>query len=70
MTQIVILDAGLAGVTRIPSRNITWFKKGKWVHWTKIAFEKYFLHKMKKGVSEPLLEKLALKVIGISRLRP
>jgi sulfide:quinone oxidoreductase len=65
-------DTGVAfiAVPQIPPRNITWFKKGKWVHWAKIGFEKYFLHKMKKGVSEPLFEKLALKIIGISRLRP
>jgi sulfide:quinone oxidoreductase len=65
-------DTGAAfiAVPQIPPRNITWFKKGKWVHWAKIGFEKYFLHKMKKGVSEPLFEKLALKIIGISRLRP
>jgi sulfide:quinone oxidoreductase len=65
-------DTGAAfiAVPQIPPRNITWFKKGKWVHWAKIGFEKYFLYKMKKGVSEPLFEKMALKLIGISRLRP
>lgn len=62
--------AAFIAVPQIPPRNITWFKEGKWVHWAKIAFEKYFLYKMKKGVSEPLFEKLALKMIGISRLRP
>jgi sulfide:quinone oxidoreductase len=39
-------------VPQIPPRNITWFKKGKWVHYAKIAFEKYFMRKMKQGVSE------------------
>ncbi len=62
--------AAFIAVPQIPPRNITWFKKGKWVHWAKIAFEKYFLRKMKKSVSEPLFEKLALKMIGVSRLRP
>jgi sulfide:quinone oxidoreductase len=62
--------AAFIAVPQIPPRNITWFKEGKWVHWAKIAFEKYFLYKMKKGVSEPLFEKLALKMIGVSRLRP
>ncbi|GJL80700.1 MAG: pyridine nucleotide-disulfide oxidoreductase [marine bacterium B5-7] len=62
--------AAFIAVPQIPPRNITWFKKGKWVHWAKIAFEKYFLRKIRKGVSEPVFEKWALKMIGISRLRP
>jgi sulfide:quinone oxidoreductase len=42
---------------QIPPRNVTWFKMGKWVDWSKSAFEKYFLRKMRKGISEPLFEK-------------
>jgi sulfide:quinone oxidoreductase len=54
---------------QIPPRNVTWFKKGKWAHWAKIAFEKYFLHKMRKGVSEPIFEKWVLRLIGLARLK-
>ncbi|MDH5484823.1 MAG: FAD-dependent oxidoreductase [Gammaproteobacteria bacterium] len=54
---------------QIPPRNVTWFKKGKWVHLMKIWFEKYFLYKMRRGVSEPLFEKLALKMIGLAKLK-
>jgi len=52
-------DTGAAFVAlpQIPPRNVNWFKKGKWVHTAKVAFEKYFLRKMKKGSSEPLYEK-------------
>ena len=65
-------DTGAAFVAlpQIPPRNVNWMKKGKWVHVAKVAFEKYFLRKMRKGVSEPVFEKWALKMIGISRLRP
>jgi len=65
-------DTGAAfiAVPQIPPRNVTWFKKGKWVHWSKIAFEKYFLRKMRVGVSEPLFEKWALKLIGVAKLKP
>jgi len=35
-------------VPQIPPRNITWFIKGKWVHWVKIGFEKYFLARCEK----------------------
>lgn len=63
-------DTGAAFVAlpQIPPRNVAWFKKGKWVHAAKIAFEKYFIRKMKKGTSEPLYEKYILKMLGIERL--
>jgi len=63
-------DTGAAFVAlpQIPPRNVNWFKKGKWVHLAKIAFEKYFMRKMKKGTSEPIYEKYVLKLLGIVRL--
>ncbi|MBI5718100.1 MAG: NAD(P)/FAD-dependent oxidoreductase [Burkholderiales bacterium] len=63
-------DTGAAFVAlpQIPPRNVNWFKKGKWVHLAKIAFEKYFLRKMKAGSSEPAFEKYVLKAVGIARL--
>lgn len=63
-------DTGAAFVAmpQIPPRNVTWFKKGKWVHYAKIAFEKYFMRKMKTGTSEPIYEKYMLKALGIERL--
>jgi sulfide:quinone oxidoreductase len=64
-------DTGAAFIAlpQIPPRNVTWFKTGKWVHWAKIAFEKYFMRKMQRGVSEPIFEKWALRLIGVVRLR-
>ncbi len=63
-------DTGAAFVAlpQIPPRNVAWFKKGKWVHLAKIAFEKYFLSKMRSGNSEPVYEKYVLKAMGIERL--
>ncbi len=63
-------DTGLAfvAIPQIPPRNVTWSKEGKWVHLAKVAFEKYFIRKMKKGSSEPLYEKYILKALGIERL--
>ena len=43
--------------------------KGKWVHWAKIAYEKYFIRKVRKGISEPFYEKYTLKMMGIMRLK-
>jgi sulfide:quinone oxidoreductase len=69
-----IADFGDSGAVfiaqpQMPPRNVTWSKKGKWAHWAKIAFEKYFLYKMRKGVSEPIFEKWALRLIGLVRLK-
>ncbi|NMM10955.1 MAG: NAD(P)/FAD-dependent oxidoreductase [Polaromonas sp.] len=63
-------DTGAAFVAlpQIPPRNVNWFKKGKWVHLAKIAFEKYFMRKMKNGSTEPIYEKYVLKALGIVRL--
>jgi len=63
-------DTGVAFVAmpQIPPRNVAWMKKGKWVHLAKIAFEKYFIKKMKKGTTENLYEKYILKAMGIEKL--
>jgi sulfide:quinone oxidoreductase len=63
-------DTGAAFVAlpQIPPRNVNWFKKGKWVHLAKIAYEKYFMRKMKTGNAEPIYEKYVLKALGITRL--
>ena len=63
-------DTGAAFVAlpQIPPRNVAWMKNGKWVHLAKIAFEKYYIRKMKKGTSEPLYEKYILKLLGIEKL--
>jgi sulfide:quinone oxidoreductase len=64
-------DSGIAFVAlpQIPPRNVSWFAQGKWVHLAKIAFEKYFMRKMKKGTSEPIYEKYVLKALGIMKLK-
>ena len=64
-------DTGAAFVAlpQIPPRNVNWFKEGKWVHLAKVAFEKYFLRKMKKGTTEPMYEKYVLGVLGIKKLK-
>ncbi len=64
-------DTGVAFVAmpQIPPRNVSWMKKGKWVHLAKVAFEKYFIKKMKKGSTENLYEKYILKALGIEKIR-
>jgi len=60
--------AAFVALPQIPPRNVNWFKKGKWVHLAKIAYEKYFMYKMKNGTSEPIYEKYIMKMLGIMRL--
>nr|WP_222564860.1 FAD/NAD(P)-binding oxidoreductase [Lysobacter antarcticus] len=64
-------DTGAAFVAlpQIPPRNVTWTKIGKWVHLAKLAFEKYFLYKMRHGTSEPIYEKYVMKALGIERIK-
>jgi len=64
-------DTGAAFVAlpQIPPRNVNWFKEGKWVHLAKVAFEKYFMHKMKSGNTDPLYEKYVLGMMGIKKLK-
>jgi sulfide:quinone oxidoreductase len=64
-------DGGAAFVAlpQIPPRNVNWFGEGKWVHMAKIGFEKYFMHKIKKGNSETFYEKFILDALGILKLK-
>jgi len=64
-------DGGVALVAQpqIPPRNVNWSSQGKWVHYAKIGFEKYFLRKIRMGKSEPFYERLALQALGIDKLK-
>lgn len=63
-------DGGVAFVAepQIPPRNVNWAAQGKWVHYAKIAFEKYFIHKIRRGESEPFYERWFMEGLGIRRL--
>ncbi len=64
-------DTGAAFVAlpEIPPRNVTWAKVGRWVHLAKVAFEKYFLRKVRTGSTTPVFERYVLKVLGIVSLK-
>ena len=64
-------DTGAAFVAlpQIPPRNVTWTKVGKWVHLAKVAFEKYFLRKVRTGSVTPIYERYVLKALGIVLLK-
>jgi sulfide:quinone oxidoreductase len=64
-------DRGVAfmALPQIPPRNTNWSGSGKWVHWAKIGFEKYYLRKIKQGKVEPFFEKYALRLLGVQKLK-
>ena len=64
-------DSGVAFVAlpQIPPRNTNWASRGKWVHVAKIAYEKYFLLKVRAAKTEPYYEKMVLKMLGAVRLK-
>jgi len=61
--------AAFVALPQMPPRNVTWARVGKWVHLAKIAFEKYFLMKIRSGNTEPVYEKYVLKLLGVMRTR-
>jgi len=65
-------DSGFAFIAlpQIPPRNVTKAMSGKWVHLAKVAYEKYFLRKMRKGKADPIYETYVMKAFGIDRLKP
>jgi sulfide:quinone oxidoreductase len=72
---LCLADFGDKGVIfiaqpQIPPRNINWASEGRWVHLAKVAFERYFLHKVRRGRSMPGYERLALRLIGLEKVRP
>lgn len=64
-------DGGVAFIAQpqIPPRNVNWSGQGQWVHLAKVAFEKYFLRKIRKGEVAPFYEQLALKAMGLEKVK-
>jgi len=64
-------DRGVAfmALPQIPPRNTNWSGSGKWVHWAKIGFEKYYLRKIKQGRVEPFFERYAMRLMGVQKLK-
>ena len=64
-------DQGIAFVAQpqIPPRNVNWSSQGRWVHWAKEGFERYFIHKLRKGTAETFYEKAMMKWLGIDKLK-
>ncbi|RUO48542.1 NAD(P)/FAD-dependent oxidoreductase [Pseudidiomarina donghaiensis] len=75
LSALCLADMGNTGaaflaIPQNPPRNRNWTGSGRWVHWAKVAFEKYFMYKVWRGTSEPIYEKISLRFMGIERLKP
>lgn len=44
-------------------RRYSYAVQGQWVVWSKLAFERYFMNKMRMGIAVPWVERLGLKVL-------
>jgi sulfide:quinone oxidoreductase len=71
---ICLADFGDSGVAFValpqnPPRNVNWAASGRWVHVAKVAFEKYFLRKVRAGTTEPYFEKTVLKLLDIGKIK-
>ena len=67
---ICLADFGDGGVMfvakpQIPPRNVNWAVEGKWVHTAKIAFEKMFLSRLRKGKASSSFETVAANLIKV-----
>ena len=74
LNAICLADMGDKGAAFValpqnPPRNVNWTAMGKWVHIAKVAFEKYFMYKVRHGTSEPIYEKYVLGAVGIHRTK-
>lgn len=74
MNAVCLADFGDNGIAfvalpQISPRNVNWAGKGYWVHLAKIAFEKYFMRKIRIGSSEPGYERMLMKLAGVQRLQ-
>lgn len=71
---ICLADFGDSGVAFVampqnPPRNVNWASSGRWVHVAKVAFEKYFLHKVRSGTTEPYYEKAVMRLLDIGKVK-
>ncbi len=61
--------AAFLAMPQNPPRNVNWTSQGRWVHWAKLAFEWYFLRKIRQGVSEPYYERMVMKMMKITKIK-
>lgn len=56
---------GFAASPQIPPRNLTMARAGWLVHLVKVIFEKYYLRKIRRGITSPFYEQMGLRMLGV-----
>jgi len=69
-TGIVFLADPVLPNPKTGQRRRAIAKRGRWVSWLKIAFEQFFLTKMRWGLSVPWFERWSLRLLGLSLVEP
>lgn len=70
-TGIAYIAAPVIPEAKAKQRRLAYAVQGKWVSWLKAAFERYFLLKMRWGLSVPWFERWGLRLLfGLSLVRP
>lgn len=64
-------DRGVVFVAQpqLPPRNVNWSTQGKWVHFAKAAFERFFIYKIRRGTAEPFYERWGLQLLGLRKMK-
>ncbi|MTJ55606.1 NAD(P)/FAD-dependent oxidoreductase [Anabaena sp. UHCC 0253] len=69
-TGIIFIAAPVLPDCVTGKRRSSVAKRGRWVSWMKVAFEKFFLMKMRLGMSVPWFERWGLRILGLSLVAP
>jgi sulfide:quinone oxidoreductase len=70
-TGIAYIAAPVIPDPKTGKRRYSYAVRGRWVKWLKIAFEEYFMTKMRWGLGLPWFEKVGLQTLfGLSLLKP
>lgn len=69
-TGIIFIAAAVLPELATGKRRRAFATRGCWVSWLKIAFEKFFLTKMRLGMSVPWFERWGVRVLGLSLVEP
>ena len=64
-----VTGVAFVALPQLPPRHTHWASPGTWDPVEPIAFEKYFLHKVRAAKTEPYYEKMVLSMMGAKRLK-
>lgn len=72
---VYLADMGNTGIAfialpQIPPRRFAALTEGKWVHLAKVAFESYFLNKIRKGTNEHVYEHYVMNALKGEKNNP